>query len=136
MEIENASFAADAYPESLFRLYAADPRSLFLTAETSQRIVGYVIVRRDRWGAEIVSLAVHPSWRHRGIGRLLMTAVVKRMKRRSVEVVRLMVHIKNTGAATFYRAQGFRAAGRVTEYYEDGGTGIRMRLKLANKKAS
>ena len=128
--IERASFGADAYPESLFRLYSADPRSLFLVAETGGHIKGYVIARRDRWGAEIVSLAVHPSSRKRGIGRALLKAAVGRMRRRHAHSIRLMVHVKNTGASLFYRGLGFRTAGRVPGYYEDGGTAIRMRLAL------
>ena len=131
--IERASFARDAYPESLFRLYAADQRTLFLVAETAKRIKGYIIARRDRWGAEIVSLAVHPGSRNRGIGRTLMTAVSARMLRRNVQSIRLMVHVKNTQAALFYRSLGFRPTARVPDYYEDGGTGIRMRMSLTSK---
>ena len=71
LAIEGASFATDAYPESLFRLYAADRRTLFLIAETAGQKVGYIIARVDRWGAEIVSIAVQPSVRNRGIGSAL-----------------------------------------------------------------
>jgi ribosomal-protein-alanine acetyltransferase len=128
LAIERASFPGYAYPESLFRLYAADPRSLFVVAEAGRRIKGYIIVRRDRWGAEIVSLAVDPGARRRGIGKTLLMTLVARMRRRKVHSIRLMVHAKNCQAATFYRAQGFRKTGSVPDYYEDGGTGIRMRL--------
>jgi ribosomal-protein-alanine N-acetyltransferase len=130
LAIERTSFGADAYPESLFRLYAADPRSMFLVAETAKRTKGYIIARRDRWGAEIVSLAVHPSARTRGIGRTLLATVVGRMRRRNVHSIRLMVHVNNTQAALFYRSVGFRKTARVPDYYEDGGTGIRMRMTL------
>jgi [ribosomal protein S18]-alanine N-acetyltransferase len=130
LAIERLSFNADAYPESLFRLYAADQRTLFLVAETDEQIRGYIIARRDRWGAEIVSLAVHPSSRRRGIGRTLLAAAVSRMRRRKAHSIRLMVHVKNIQAALFYRDLGFRKTARVADYYDDGGTGIRMRLAL------
>ena len=136
LAIEQASFAGDAYPASLFRLYAADRRTLFLVAETSSGVVGYVIARLDRWGAEIVSLAVHPSERNRGIGRVLLSAAVRRMLRRNAKSIRLMVHVNNETAAKFYRNQGFRPIGRVRDYYEDGGTAIRMRLQQALRAAS
>ena len=135
LEIEQASFGSEAYPESLFRLYAADRRTLFLLAETGEQVIGYIIARRDRWGAEIVSLAVHPSSRHRGIGRRLLAAAVGRMRRRKAQSIRLMVHVKNTGAARFYRSLGFRSTARVPGYYEDGGTGIRMRLPLTRAQS-
>jgi ribosomal-protein-alanine acetyltransferase len=130
LAIEQVSFAGDAYPESLFRLYAADRRTLFLVAQTTDGVAGYIIARVDRWGAEIVSLAVHPSARKRGIGRVLLTAAVSRMRRQKAHSIRLMVHSNNTTAALFYRQQGFRPVGRVPDYYEDGGTAIRMRLPL------
>jgi ribosomal-protein-alanine N-acetyltransferase len=132
MAIERASFASDAYPESLFRLYSADRRTLFLVAETGERVKGYIIVRRDRWGAEIVSIAVHPGWRNRGIGRTMVVAAVRRMRLEKAQSLRLMVHAKNGKAALFYRGLGFRATARVADYYEDGGTAIRMRLQGAD----
>ena len=143
LAIEQASFARDAYPESLFRLYAADRRTLFLVAAAGANIAGYIIARMDAWGAEIVSLAVAPSARHRGIGRALLAAIIRRIRRhmqrgtprRNMQSVRLMVHQDNSSAREFYRQQGFRSTGRVPEYYEDGGTGIRMRLIVGRRSA-
>jgi len=74
---------------------------------------------------------VRPASRQRGIGRTLLNAAVRRMLRRNAQSIRLMVHVDNRNAAAFYRRQGFRSVGRVTDYYEDGGTAIRMRLPLA-----
>ena len=136
LAIEQASFDGEAYPESLFRLYAADMRTLFLLASTGDGVKGYIIARQDRWGAEIVSLAVHPAARRLGIGRALLAAAVRRMRRRKARSIRLMVHIDNPGAAEFYRRQGFRSIGRISEYYEDGGTAIRMRLSLTPRMAA
>jgi len=130
LAIEQASFPHDAYPESLFRLYAADPHTLFQVAETMDGLVGYIIVRMDRWGAEIVSLAVDPGSRNLGIGGALLGAAVRRMARQNARSIRLMVHANNTRAWEFYRKQGFRSVGRVSGYYDDGGTAIRMRLLL------
>jgi ribosomal-protein-alanine acetyltransferase len=130
LAIEHVSFAGDAYPESLFRLYAADRRTLFLVACAAGRIVGYIIARVDRWGAELVSIAVGPAWRNQGVGRALLTAAIRRVLRRKAKSIRLMVHVNNIRAAEFYRRYGFRSIGRVRDYYEDGGTAIRMRLAL------
>jgi ribosomal-protein-alanine N-acetyltransferase len=101
-------------------------------AAAADRVVGYIIARVDRWGAEIVSLAVDSPWRNQGVGRTLLTAAVRRMLRRNAKSIRLMVHVNNTRAADFYRHHGFRSVGRVADYYEDGGTAIRMRLPLAS----
>jgi ribosomal-protein-alanine acetyltransferase len=131
LAIERASFGSGAYPESLFRLYAADRRSLFLIARFAQAVVGYIIARSDRWGAEIISIAVHPSLRKRGIGHALLRAIVRHSLEGRALSIRLMVRADNTSAANFYRRSGFRCIGRVPDYYEDGATGIRMRLQLS-----
>jgi|SRR5579871_1218660 len=130
LAIERASFPGDAYPASLFRLYAADPHAQFLVAIASRTVVGYIIIRQDRWGAEIVSLAVLPSWRRRGIGRTLLMTAIRRARRSTSISIRLMVHVDNTAATQFYYRHGFRRAGRVPDYYEDGAAGVRMRLPL------
>jgi ribosomal-protein-alanine N-acetyltransferase len=127
LDIERASFEGDAYPESLFRLHATHPKTLFLLAKTDG-IAGYIIARRDRWGAEIVSLAVDPRARRQGIARKLLTTVITLLSRDHARSIRLMVRAGNITAAKFYRHHGFRAVGRVAGYYEDGEDGIRMRL--------
>lgn len=134
MRIEQLSFGADAYPESLFRLYAADPQSVFLLAESEGprriSIVGYIIVRFDRWGAEIVSLAVDPEFRRQGIGDALVQSAIRRTHRHKARSVRLMVRVDNIPAIKFYRDHGFRSIGRIPDYYEDGAAAIRMRLRF------
>jgi ribosomal-protein-alanine N-acetyltransferase len=133
LSIERASFGSDAYPESLFRLYAADPRSFFLTAVTEAgSVIGYIIARVDRWGAEIISLAVLAEWRKQGIGEALLRGAIRRARRRDATSVRLMVRIDNLNAVRFYRSQGFRSIGRIADYYEDGTTAMRMRLPLTS----
>jgi ribosomal-protein-alanine N-acetyltransferase len=127
--IEKTSFGPDAYPDSLFRLYAADPRSWFIVAKRA-RIVGYIIGRLDRWGAEIVSVAVLPECRGQGIGRALLQAIERRAGRRGASSIRLMVRTDNLAALSFYRRQGFRSVGRIRDYYEDGACAMRMRLSL------
>jgi len=133
LEIELVSFAEHAYPGSLFRLYAADPRAVFLVAKIDHdAIVGYIITRLDRWGVEVVSLAVRPEARRQGIGRSLLASAIQRSLRRHARSVRLMVRVDNVDATRFYRAFGFRSIGRIRNYYEDGSAGIRMRLGLAS----
>jgi [ribosomal protein S18]-alanine N-acetyltransferase len=94
------------------------------------RAVGYIIARLDRWGAEIVSLAVDPALRNRGVGRMLLTSAIRRTRRRNAKSVRLMVRVDNIAAANFYRKHGFSAIGRIPNYYEDGHAAIRMRLRF------
>lgn len=135
LRIERASFGLEAYSEEIFLAYAGDPGSVFLVAHVTAAagnsiVAGYTIAIRDRYGPELISLAVRPQNRRQGIGKRLLGAVIRRYKREGAASLRLMVHVKNEIAATFYRNYGFRRTGRIANYYEDGGAAIRMRLAL------
>ena len=127
LAIERASFSEDAYPEELFYYYVEQTKTIFLVARAGRRPTGYVIARRDRWGAEIISLAVLPRARKRGIGEKLLTAVIHRFRRQDVRTIRLMVRVDNAAAIALYRQLGFHPAGHVTGYYEDGSAALKMR---------
>lgn len=133
LTIEQASFGLDAYPKELFWEYALDPDCFFLVAKVGRSHAGYAIARSDRHGGELISLAVRPRNRRQGVGKTLLSAVIRRFRRAGAAALRLMVHVNNPGAAIFYRQFGFRTTGRVENYYEDGGTAIRMRLALETR---
>lgn len=64
-------------------------------------------------GAELLSLAVSPEARGRGIGRSLMEMVTEELRRRGVTAGRAVVGASNHTALEFYRACGLRTATRI-----------------------
>lgn len=128
MEIERASFGKDAWTVELFLEYwRACPR-LFLIAKDRRRIVGYSIARVDWRGAELESIAVHPSYRGRGIAQALLNATISRLRAGSL---RLMVSTSNAVALRFYQRFGFSRVRKVPGYYGVGRDAWRMRLKIS-----
>ena len=127
-QIEHASFGKDAYDRKLFAEYHHKCGELFLVALAPSRICGYMItcIRGDRNGAEVISLAVDPHFRGRGVASALMAGTMRRLRRRSIPKASLTVKETNRRARRFYERWGFRRVRRVRGYYEDGRDGIRM----------
>jgi len=119
-EIEVTCFK-HPYGLTLLKMYHALSPDLFLVAESSGRIVGYVIGLCKKWGeGHIISLAVRPEYRRRGIGRALMEALLARFKERGMRAARLEVRVSNTPAIKLYERLGFRIKGVLRGYYLDG----------------
>lgn len=65
----------------------------------------------DSWGrwANLLSVCVHPSFRKRGIGALLMDAFRRECGHRGYSYIRLSVHNDNINAIKLYERQGWEA---------------------------
>lgn len=83
----------------------------------SRRPVGFVMVRAAGDEAEILTLAVAPRHRSRGLGRDLMEAALRRLYHDRVASVFLEVDEANDPALRLYRRLGFREVGRRRNYY-------------------
>ncbi len=136
LEIEHASFGVDAYDRNLFAEFFDSCRDLFLVALDGDFVCGYLVacVRRQlRCGirtAELVSVAVDPGFRGRGVASHLLKSVFGRLRRRQVDRFTLMVRVSNDAARAIYEKYGFRRIRIVRRYYADGGDAIVMARPL------
>jgi ribosomal-protein-alanine N-acetyltransferase len=124
LKIEHASFYKDAYDRNLFAEFHHKCGDLFLVAEGTRGIGGYMVTcTRSRGGsrrAELVSLAVDPKARHQGVASALMDSTLRRLRRRRVTRFSLMVKVTNRAAMAFYRKYRFLQLRIARGYYEDG----------------
>ncbi len=79
--------------------------------------IGFALARATAGEAEILSIAVHPSARRRGIGRALLSELHGALRRASVARVFLEVAADNAPALALYEAAGYRRAGLRRAYY-------------------
>jgi phosphinothricin acetyltransferase len=94
-----------------------------LVAETDGRVVGYATWTGFRGGARFpgyrrtVEHTIHVDGdRHgRGVGRVLLEALVEEARRRDVHVMVGAIDSANTGSLVFHRALGFTEVGRMPE---------------------
>ena len=92
-----------------------------ILAEVEGRIVGYVLFWFLPEEVDIHNIAVHPDFRRKGIGRLLLEQVVDAARRQERLRVTLDVRFSNAPAQNLYRSFGFVIRGLRKGYYSDNG---------------
>ena len=104
------------------------------SVDDANKLAGFVIMRSAADEAEVLSIAVKPSWQRYGVGRMLMDAVLAEAYRQRLSSVFLEVDEANTAASLLYTKLGFHAVAERPDYYRlpDGSRGkaIIMRRDL------
>ena len=111
----------DAYAWYEFLSLCVWPGTIALKAVHQDWIVGFVAgdPRRQEGHTIIVTLAVDPDYRRRGIGERLLREVEARSAR-SVPRLQLMVRKSNLPALHLYRKLNYAIVETWPHYYEDG----------------
>jgi ribosomal-protein-alanine N-acetyltransferase len=81
---------------------------------------GFILYRLIRDEAEILSVAVTPACRRRGIGRALLEDALRHLYREGARSIHLEVEDSNAAAIGLYRGVEFRESGRRAGYYAEG----------------
>jgi [ribosomal protein S18]-alanine N-acetyltransferase len=124
LAIEQASFS-DPWTEDAFEsAFTLQRMRLFVAEEWSDEtrggapvLAGYVVALLLGVEAEIADLAVAPSARRRGIGKVLLERTLADLGARGVETVFLEVRESNSAARALYESRGFVTVGRRRGYY-------------------
>jgi ribosomal-protein-alanine N-acetyltransferase len=94
-------------------------RGLFDQPE-EKRVIGYVGLRLQDGEAHISTIAVHPDWRGKGLGELLLLTAMEKALELGVSRVTLEVRASNWVAQHLYRKYGLHFKGVRRGYYRDG----------------
>jgi len=132
------------YTEGFFMgLYESFPET-FIVAEKDGAIVGYIMCRIEsgfsgigfkpfslsRKG-HIISIAVLPEHRRKGLGRALIEEALERMgKFYNAKSCYLEVRVSNEAAINLYKKAGFEVQRTIRGYYIDGESAYIMSRKL------
>ena len=121
-EIERLSFK-DPFPSYFLSQLADANPDTFLVAVIGEKIVGYAVV--DKWPDQdhLVSIAVIPESRTKGVGQTLLDHLIERLHSGSLK---LEVRRSNRAALELYRKNGFVQTGVTHSYYTDGEDAIQM----------
>lgn len=120
LEIENLSFPTpwsvwafrDELRKSLSRLWGW---------KVQGRLQGYICYWVAMREIQVLNVAVHPDWRRKGIGGLLIQQAVRSGITHRAEDLWLEVRTSNRSARNLYEKLGFREVGRRPRYYRDTG---------------
>ncbi|MCX8204209.1 MAG: ribosomal protein S18-alanine N-acetyltransferase [Candidatus Nezhaarchaeota archaeon] len=118
-KIEELCFK-EPYPKSLLlTLLVLHPDSFFI-AEINGEVVGYAVGALMRRVGHIVSIAVHPLHRRKGVGKMLMEALEEALADKRARYFKLEVREDNDEARSFYEKLEYELVGKVRRYYSDG----------------
>jgi len=91
----------------------------FRSPDQRPPIVGYGGFWRSAGEAHISTLAVHPRLRRKGIGQLILLAMIDKARSLGAKHITLEVRASNLVAQSLYRKYGFQVVGRRRGYYSD-----------------
>lgn len=111
-------------------LYTNYPKTFFV-AEADGKVVGYIMCRVEHGFSDfrsifptkkghIVSVAVLPEYRRRGIGQSLVIDAMRALTEYGATECFLEVRVGNDTAITLYKNLGFKTVRTIEAYYQDG----------------
>jgi ribosomal-protein-alanine N-acetyltransferase len=101
------------WTEPEFAGFLADPLAFVLVEGDSGFVLGRVVAGE----AEVLTLAVAPEARRRGLGRKLLARFIYQARLRAAETAFLEVAAGNAAARALYLTAGFAESGRRRNYY-------------------
>jgi ribosomal protein S18 acetylase RimI-like enzyme len=136
LELEQL-FPGDRIKRSSFRYFLTKAKAEVwiaedYVAENRGQVLGDAVVlyRQGSGSARLYSVVVSPKARGKGIGAKLLAHCERAAKERGCITLRLEVREDNYAAISLYRSRGYDLIGQTDDYYEDGGTALRMQKRL------
>ena len=128
-DIENKSFA-DPWTEEMLSDTLRFPVYHTFLAEEGGQVCGYgclILLFED---AELANIAVAPTHRGQGVGKLLMEKMHDYAKTFGAERMLLEVRVSNQSAIGLYERYGYEKYGLRENYYADGEDAYLMQRSL------
>lgn len=117
-EIESRCFSTPWSKESFVQEITSNNLARYMVLELEGQIIAYggfwIVVDE----AHITNIAVDPSMRRRGLGKILVKGMIEEIEKTDLDNVTLEVRASNTPAYNLYEGFGFVEAGRRLGYYQ------------------
>lgn len=94
---------------------------LYVYSDDKQVMATCIVMRQKRRAQHVVSLgtlAVHPDFQRKDIGKQFMEKLFKLLKDRGISRIDLCVEADNPVAQTFYKKLGFQLEGVLKQYFK------------------
>ncbi|MBP5242076.1 MAG: ribosomal protein S18-alanine N-acetyltransferase [Clostridia bacterium] len=95
-----------------------------------KQLIAYGCVQCVEDTADLLTIAVHPDCRGRGIGKTMLDRLISGAKRRGTERMFLEVRESNAPALSLYLSEGFEKVSVRKKYYPDGENALVLVKKL------
>ena len=117
--VHASAFAAAWSAHDILR-FAEDPGGFALLADEAGETAGFILCRVMAGEAEVLTLAVQPAFRRRGVAMALLEAALA-LAASTADAMLLEVAADNPGALALYARAGFRTVGQRAGYYARAG---------------
>ncbi len=121
LEVEHLSYPTPWSRRAFVSELSENAYAHYLAAKSNGRLIGYVGMWLVLDEAHITNVAVHPSFRSQGVGRLLMETAIHLTEEHGCRSITLEVRRSNLVAQSLYRSLGFQMTGLRKGYYTDNG---------------
>lgn len=132
--MEHALFGAGAWSRASLAEELDGPGRWYVGAQdrVSGELVGYAGLWFDGYDGQVMTIGTRPDAQGRGVGRLLLDALLARARELRATDVLLEVRVDNEPALRLYESAGFARFGRRKGYYQPENVDAwTMRLRLA-----
>ncbi len=106
------------WPQEAIAMELTNPLSLWLVAEEDGRFAGYVGSQAVLDEADMMNIAVSPTFRRCGVAQKLVLELVDRLAAKNIRCLTLEVRVSNESAISLYEKLGFSQVGRRPRYYQ------------------
>jgi ribosomal-protein-alanine N-acetyltransferase len=122
--VECESFHANRFERDVLLALLNQEGFITWVAEMEGSIVGYgSVMRRQDGPLRLLSIAVVPELRERGVGKALLNRVRRYGSDAGAKSISLEVRISNVPAINLYLECGYRIKGMLKDYYSKGREG-------------
>ena len=129
VEVESLCFPEEtAFPPGMFAYLIK--YAMTLAAFDDSRMAGFIIGYASGDIGFIYTLDVHPDYRRKGLGSLLIRALEEGLSSQGAVRIRLEAAAKNPAALELYRKAGYHEKELLRNYYGKGKNAVRMWKEL------
>ena len=115
-KVAEATVSVTDTPSGLLNAIENSPAHILVAETDDKKIVGSVIGAFDGWRGNIYRLAVHPSYRRRGIGRALVAEIERRLVQQGAKRITALVEKDHPWATGFWTASEYERDSRIVRY--------------------
>ena len=120
LAIETASFTVGTcWTEQDLISSLRDRDTIGMVCEVASEVVGFVVCKLLKKQIEVLNMAVHPAWRRRGVGRVIIDKLVSKLSSHRRRSILIPVRESNLDMQLFLKALYFNAVNVKRRYFED-----------------
>lgn len=125
LAIEETAFLSP-WTHASFLHELQSPHSQLTVAERQGEVIGYLCCWYVADEVQILNIAVHPGWRHQGVGECLLRHALVAGQQKGAQSANLEVRRSNRPAIALYEKFGFREVAVRQRYYANGEDALLM----------